>query len=100
MKSFFCILLIVFFSSCTIGKKKVEEGEFRGVIVDIYRIFNHNALTFLVRTEYEEFEMLADSWYSVSHYASVGDSIIKLRGELKITIKRESDVPRTFDWRW
>lgn len=99
----FILLLISFFSStisCTIGRgNDLKEREYRGIIVDIYRIFNRNALTFLVRTEkYGEFEVLADSWYPSSQFASIGDSIIKHSGELKLTIKKKDGSSRVFEY--
>jgi hypothetical protein len=100
MKKKFCyVLLIVSFLGCTIGLSKVVESEFNGVIVDIYRVFNGNSLTYLVKThEYGEFEMLADSWYPASEFVAIGDSIIKIKGELKITIKKPNGDSRTFEY--
>jgi hypothetical protein len=99
-KNFYYVLLIVSFLGCTIGKgNNLKEKEYHGIIVDIYRIFNRNALTYLVKTqEYGEFEMLADSWYPSYEYAAVGDSIIKVKGELKITIKKPNGDSRTFEF--
>jgi hypothetical protein len=101
MKKKFCyVLLVVSFLSCTIGLSKMVEFSYHGVIVDIYRIYNANSLVFLVKTEKEEFEMLADPWRPLaSEYAAVGDSVIKIKGELKLTIKKPNGDSRTFEYR-
>jgi hypothetical protein len=77
----------------------IREEEYHGVIIDIYRVLsNHNELTFLVKTEKEEFEMLASFWRPSSKYAAVGDSIIKIKSELKLTIKKPNGDSRTFEF--
>ncbi len=99
MKTFYCMLLIVSLSGCVIGgTKPIREDEYHGVIIDIYRVkLNHNALTFLVRSEEQgEFEIGEPAWPSLK--ASIGDSIIKRSGELRLTVKKKDGSSMEFEY--
>jgi hypothetical protein len=84
-------VLILYFCSCVNGpvKQRTKELEFRGKISKIYNdTKNHYMYTFNILTEGGEISEVAEFWPNSWEYASVGDSIIKPKDELKIIIKK------------
>lgn len=87
--------------SCYNNKIGILKVEVKGVITDIYQDRrNHEAYTFNVE---------ANSWYNGAfiadfyprswEYATIGDSIIKNKGETFVTIKKSDGSFKTFETR-
>jgi hypothetical protein len=78
----------------------MEEDEYRGIITDIYKDrSNHYVYTFSIITENDIFEVNAEMWPYSWKYASIGDSIIKIPGELRMIIKKEDGSSKSFYYR-
>lgn len=92
------MLVVFFMPACFIGKDNVERDSYRGIIQRIYEDkYNHYITTFSIksanRLDIKEFaEWFPCSW----EYASVGDSIIKEKGELFIRIKKKNGDSKIF----
>ena len=94
----FCISIIFFLTSCIINKKGMMDAEYKGTILKVYNDTNNRYyFTFLIKTtEGNTYEEIAE-WFPYSwKYASVGDSIIKEKGDLYITIKKRSGHSQIF----
>lgn len=99
MKYIIAIFIVIFISGCLnqIAKKAEKEDEYKGIITDIYRdINNHNMNTFSVNTFFGKTDITADLYSDSRQYASIGDSIIKLKDELYIIIKKKSGDQKRF----
>lgn len=86
---------------CHNNKDEIIKIEVRGIITDIYQDKkNHEVYTFNIK---------ANSWYDGTFisdfypkswlYASLGDSIIKNKGESFITIKKRNGSSMIFETR-
>ena len=60
---------------------------------------NHNIYAFSVNTKFGEMGVTAESFPRSWEYASVGDSIIKPKDELRIIIKKKDGSSQSFDYR-
>ena len=91
-------IILMLFLSCIneMARNKIKQDEYKGIIVDKYKeSINHDARTFMILIDNNNYETSAEFWPYAWEYASVGDSIIKPKDELKIIIKKKdgsSDV--------
>ena len=75
----------------------VKKEMYNGIIIQKFDdIENHNLKTFKIKTDndvtYETTDGFPNSW----EYAEVGDSIIKMKGELYFTIKKKNGELKDF----
>jgi len=101
MKKSFLIKLIIFaicITSCKNSfQNQIKELHFKGVILKIYNdVDNHNMYTFKIKTLNSGFKGVADIFPDSWSYAEVGDSIIKEKEELYITIKKKNGDSKIF----
>lgn len=93
-------ILIISFISCNNNKNVILRVETCGVIVNIYQDKrNHEAFTFDVANNEGTQNFIAGFYPSSWKYASIGDSIIKRKGETFITIKKNEGEFKTFETR-
>jgi hypothetical protein len=72
----------------------------RGVIERKYKDRkNHELLTFDIKEYDQSYSFFADYYPGAWMYASIGDSIIKNKGETFITIKKVNGESKLFDTR-
>ena len=94
----FITIIVVFFkvmnSSTT---NNIKNDSYRGVIKEIYNDKNnHDVYIFSFQSQNENSKEIAE-WFPYSwKYATVGDSIIKEKGDLYITIKKKSGHSKIF----
>jgi len=101
MKKYFFIKMIVFaicLTSCESSfRNHIKELHFKGVILKVYNdVDNHEMYTFKIRTLNSNFNGVADIFPDSWSYAEVGDSIIKEKEELSITIKKKNGDSKIF----
>jgi len=89
-------------NSCDIVKEKnieiIKSIEYKGIIVKEYRRpYNHNTLHYTIKKGNDTTTCDVDGWLEIEKYAKIGDSIIKKRGELKITLKKNDSTLKVFD---
>jgi len=101
MKKTFVVKLIVLAICMTSCKdrfsNRIKELHFKGIILKIYNdVDNHNMYTFKIRTLNKDFNGVADIFPESWSYAEVGDSIIKEKDELSITIKKKDGDRKIF----
>lgn len=105
MKYLVCVIFItisLLLNSCIneIAKKAEKESEYKGVISQVYKdIQNREAFTFSVKTKNEEIKIMASLFPYSWEYASIGDSIIKPKNELRIIIKKKDGSEKSFYYR-
>jgi len=93
---FMCIL---YFTSCNDGKKAILDSECIGVITKVYiDKKNHSIYKFEINS-FAGLGFAADLYPKSWEYASIGDSIIKNKGESFITIKKTDGSFKIFDTR-
>ena len=92
------IFLLICMSSCENRfRNHIQELYFKGVILKIYNdVDNHNMYTFKIKILNSYFDGVADIFPDSWGYAEVGDSILKLNGELSITIKKKNGDSKIF----
>ena len=92
------MIFVICMSSCENRfRNHIQELYFKGVILKIYNdVDNHNMYTFKIKTSNSYFDGVADIFPDSWEYAEVGDSIIKLNGELNITIKKKNGDSKIF----
>ena len=72
------------------SKNSEKEREFRGAITTIFQDeANHMAYVFQIKTATEEFDLYAEKWKYLYNVAVIGDTIIKNKGEMMVTLKKE-----------
>ena len=101
MKKAFLIKLIAFsicLTSCKNSfRNHIKELHFKGVILRIYNdVDNHNMYTFKIKTLSSDFNGVVDIFPDSWSYAEIGDSIIKEKEELSITIKKKNGDSKIF----
>lgn len=90
------VSLICFLFSC-IAKNSVKNDSYKGIILKVYNdVENHNVYSFSVKTDRNMFTEVAEFFPGSWSYAEVGDSIIKEKDELSITIKKKNGDSKTF----
>lgn len=106
MKSIFLIiisLILLSFFSCENSKKpydKILDENYEGLITNIYRDRNsHDVFRYDILYKDKYIEVVGDLYSKSWTYASVGDSIIKKKGESFITIKKGDGSFKTFETR-
>lgn len=93
-------LIILSVCSCNyIAKERTREGFYKGIITAKFiDEKNHLDETFLFKSKTETFfesgEIYPGSW----DYANIGDSIIKEKGELYLTIKKKNGDSTMFPY--
>ena len=94
------IFIILSFGSCNyIAKERTRKDFYKGIItakfIDERNHLDENYL-FKSKTDtfFESGEIYPDSW----EYANVGDSIIKEKGELYLTIKKKNGDSKMFPY--
>lgn len=93
-------ILIISFISCNNNRNVILSLEVCGVISNIYQDKrNHEAFTFDVVSNQGTQNFIAGFYPSSWVYASIGDSIIKEKGDDFITIKKNSGSFQTFKTR-
>lgn len=92
--------VVLIFCNCNDHRTIALDGRACGIIERKYRDWkNHGAQTFDIR-EYDKSHFFFADYYPGSWmYASIGDSIIKNKGETFITIKKVSGESKLFDTR-
>jgi len=96
------IIRLIIFAFCLISCKDrvrnhIKDMRFKGIILKNFNdINNHNMYTFKIRTSTNTFDGVADIFPNSWSYAEVGDSIIKEKDELSITIKKKNGDSKTF----
>jgi hypothetical protein len=89
-------LLICFLFSC-IAKNSLKKDSYKGIILKVYNdVDNHNAFSFSVKTDRNIFIEVAEFFPNSWSYAEIGDSIIKEKDELSITIKKKNGDSKIF----
>lgn len=79
------------------AKNEEKKDHYKGVISDIYRDpNNHYMNTFSVNSDFGRIEITADLYSHSVDYSSIGDSIIKIKNELYITIKKQIGREKKF----
>ena len=97
-------LTIVFLSmllcSCSYMDKYTERKIFfEGVIIKIFfDDKNHYSATFTIKQKDETFLVMASLYPNSWEYANIGDSIIKEKGELYLTIKKKNGDATMFPY--
>lgn len=88
-------------NSCHNNKKVILKVEVKGIITNIYQDKqNHQVYTFNVRANsWYDGTFIADFYPGSWEYASIGDSIIKNKGETFVTIKKADKFFRIFETR-
>ena len=110
MKAKYFILIVIIFAIMirsfisfvnNMGKKKVKEDFYRGIITRIYQEpMKHNMYFFDINTEYGKTGETASFWYPLPwEFADVGDSIIKPPDTLMIIIKKPDGRSKEFFYR-
>lgn len=98
MKKYY-IFIIFILASCVNENYKQElmKDSYIGIIQEEYNdIKNHNALTYKIDVKNKKIERIVEFYPNISNYADIGDSIIKIGGELKITIKKKNGMASSF----
>lgn len=98
-KKKYYIFIIAILTSCINRnyEQKLKEDSYEGIIQEKYNdIKNHNALTYKIDMETIKIDRIVEFYPKISSYADIGDSIIKRKGELKITIKKKSGKEASF----
>ncbi|MEA4976837.1 MAG: hypothetical protein VB046_13975 [Paludibacter sp.] len=101
MKRILVVLILNFLiSSCTIvlNREGIRNTMYDGIVLKTYNDKSNRFLfTFLIKTsDNKKIEEIAE-WYPYSwKYATVGDSIIKEKGELYIRIKKKNGDSKIF----
>lgn len=92
------IVVAIFLVSCKDRvRNHIKEMCFKGVILRIYNdVDNHNMYTFKIKTINSNLDGVADIFPDSWSYAEVGDSIIKEKDELRITIKKKNGDSKIF----
>ncbi len=90
------ISLFVFLASC-MTKNNIRNDSYKGVILKVYNdVSNHNIYSFSINTNKYIFIEVAEFFPNSWEYAEIGDSIIKEKGELYITIKKKNGDNKIF----
>ncbi|MFA5044850.1 MAG: hypothetical protein WC542_02835 [Paludibacter sp.] len=96
-KLIFLLMVLFVFSCNTINKDNIIQDEYAGVIVKKYKdIPNHDSSCFTIKAGNQEISVLADLYYDSFKYANVGDSITKVKGELRITLTKKNGEYKSF----
>jgi len=75
----------------------VKKDKYSGIIIQKFDdIENHNVSAFKIKTDNDTISEAADFFPNSWEYAEVGDSIIKVKGELYFTIKKKSGELKDF----
>ena len=78
-------------------KNDVKNDSYKGVILKVYNdVENHNVYSFSIKTDKNIFIEIAEFFPESWSYAEVGDSIIKEKEELSITIKKKNGDSKIF----
>jgi hypothetical protein len=94
------IVTLLYFIACGKNRDILIGDESQGVILKIYRERrNHNVYQFWIIENDKERFFVADFYPESWLYASIGDSIIKRKGEDFITIKKRDGSSMTFETR-
>lgn len=94
----FCLAVLI--SSCSYVDKNIERKiYFRGIITNkFFDAKNHGSATFSIKTKNETFLWMATIYPNSWECANIGDSIIKEKGELYLTIKRQNGDSKMFPY--
>ena len=86
---------IILVTSCNqLAKEKFVESSYKGIINSKYREkMDHNTQIFGINSKGQDHSMkvAASVFHGAYDYATIGDSIIKTKGELCITIKKKNN---------
>lgn len=78
-------------------KNNIKKDSYNGIIQKIYEDKNnHYSIVFWVKTADRSFNEISESFPYSWKYATVGDSIIKEKGELYIRIKKKNGDSKIF----
>lgn len=101
------IILIIFYGFISIlldkcAKNKQEEIEYRGILKEVFLDANNrNQYTYRIQTNDSTINQTVTPYSKSFDYTEVGDSIIKEKGKLQITIKKKESnfsVSATFPY--
>jgi len=93
------VLFLSLFSCEYIEKEHLKTISFRGILVDKFiDESNHCSQTFKVRRNDVVFFLLASNYPNSWEFANNGDSIIKEKGELYLTIKNKDGDSTMFPY--
>jgi len=92
------IILVFCLISCRDKvRNHIKDIQFKGIILKIFNdTDNHNMYTFKIKTSNNSIDGVADIFPNSWSYAEVGDSIIKEKDELSITIKKKNGDSKIF----
>ena len=94
------LICIFFILSCHDNKSKILDDESHGYITKIYiDKKNHSIYKFDIITNYGYNYFVADLYPYSWEYASVGDSVIKKKGDAFITVKKKDGRMKIFETR-
>lgn len=90
--------MLFFLSSCLIINN-VKNDAYKGIITRTFNdVENHYVFSFTIRTNNETFVIISENFPRSWEFASVGDSIIKNKGETSIIIKKSNGEIGIFDF--
>ncbi len=92
------IILVFCLISCKDRvRNHIKDIQFKGIVLKIFKDKdNHNMYTFKIKTSNNSLDGVADIFPNSWEYAEIGDSIIKEKGELYITIKKKNGDNKIF----
>jgi hypothetical protein len=100
----FIVLFSIILCSCIridTGKNDTKKENYKGIITKIYQDDKeHYMYTFEIKTNTIIFNECAQLWPKSWEYAKVGDSIIKKKDTLMITIKKNDSTYREFEYKF
>ena len=93
MKNYILFIILLGIVSCqrihNIHKQEIKNQHFKGVILRVFQDpSNHMMYTFEIKTNKLIFEYDAEDLQNILWYAKTGDSIIKEKDSLYLTLKK------------